>query len=38
MNQTKMEGGQSVTYLRQTIGIVGSAGERHKTEMKLKNI
>ena len=24
-------GGQSGTYLRQTIGVVGSAGERRKT-------
>ena len=28
LNQTKMEEGQSGTYLRQTIGIIGSAGER----------
>ena len=27
----KWKGGQSGTYLRQTIGIVGSAGERRKT-------
>ena len=39
INQTKMEGGQSGTYLRLTIGVVGSAGERrrHSDETKKKN-
>ena len=33
-----MEGGQSGTYQRLTIGAVGSAGERHKdVEMKRKS-
>ena len=33
-----MEGGQSGTYQRLTIGVVGSAGERHEdVEMKQKS-
>ena len=37
MNQTKMEGGHSGTYLRLTTSVVGSAGERRQdVEMKQK--
>ena len=38
MNQTKLEGGTERHLLRQTIGVVGSAGERREdVEMKRKS-